>query len=497
MLVSRKLCVCFFFHTHIMNFILGLLSFSDINILLTEIQARDIRKFSLDPPNEIGTLPVVLAKLDKQELSLLHTGGDQFSVVLYIPDHVILGNIEQQQLYNELDRLSMFILVLDSRKREFPKDDSILLEAEYEGLYNMGARSYNTRYSANYVKHFVDIALTVRKWNAICHLETANDSVNRAELARLSECARSRIMDMTDPGPINDNILNIMIDDMNQIDFIKSLADTVDNATAGKAKEKNSRLKGLETWIDEEEVILSATGPDDILYGTWKSENPEDEEKDRKKIRKGGEKEETICINSSTDNNTQLSEENLGKLTDQFSLFVRTAVGSIGMSMMDAFISIPDIDDIKGDGLGRTPMRMEAFYLALKPMVRSALNEVDIWIRFQSGDRTTLNSVIQQIRPLDPSTPSIDLAIHQACGKLVGIEIASQMSRNPNRGLETRFTIPELKAKHNDAIGDLKRVLKMKFKIGGGGGRIQQRHTFRFPETYYMPITQNKANNWQ
>lgn len=335
----------------------------------------------------------------------------------------------------------------------------------------------------------------VVNWNNSLNDYSLNHNLNYQIVKEYSQTMLRMFRHNINPYPIIVELIKVLYKDIIETNIGQTLLSSLDQVSSTNNNNTNNQnINNKPINLSLPSLNLSATTFGSELLEE-KEDDVESEQESRKKTRKKQTSSKQKLISSNhkriknqiiIEDDSEVTEEMLGKLTDPLSLYIRSAMGSIGLSMTDAFISLPANEGISSNTIGSNSQLFMDYYQNLKPAIRAAMMEVDNWIRPFSKDRIKLVDIILQINPANPSTPYINVSLWHLCSKLTGLEIAEAININPNRGLETRFTITELKKKRLSTIDELKIVLTKKFSLNSIFSK-QQQPLFTFSTQYYTP----------
>jgi hypothetical protein len=146
-----------------------------------------------------------------------------------------------------------------------------------------------------------------------------------------------------------------------------------------------------------------------------------------------------------------LNEVVLSKLTDNMTMFIREAAGSVGFSMLNCFIRLPE------KCVTNTEIK-EKYYPCLTAVVFSSINTADTWlIRFSKQKM----NILDLIRWRDKNLPLLDIT-----SRLVGLLMRQSKLDYPYQKPETRFMLAERLNKLNRCLFELYHLCLEQVKKG-------------------------------
>ena len=404
-----------------MSVIIGILSFSKLRTFLTDIQGVDVRPFSQVDDN--APLPVLFYKLENGKELLIDIGGKQLVQVIYVANWV---DTWMTILFRELEKIKDFVLVI--KERVPVNEDMSAIIPRFSGTLSTLKSTQKT----------------LDEWYKLDKEQLSLDNTTRdARLESLIDHVRHSLLEGRSATAINTDILSLLEEDTR---YLKSVVTS------------RNTLRDLVNETDETQVLSM----DEMI----KRSRPTIPAPDVSFLSNNENIVPVVLPTLLEIPDPTMNELTLSRLNDNVSVFIRTAIGAIGMDVTEAFISMPDTH-----GITRSKASFERYYSTLKPTVSTAMRRVDDWIRPSSKNRTNLPEIV-----LDTSLTSNARSLFTSCAVFTGHMIIEAMNNRPTRGLQTRFTIPNTMADMNDIMDELELLLDAKYGPSGGrfGGRLPE-----------------------
>ena len=408
------------------------MTFSELKKIMTKIDC--IQKYNVNEGNNFSKLkiPSAYLLLTDERFPLVTIGGDKVVQVIWFANVVI--NPENEGMISE------FV-----NRMERTKLSSNIVVVLNKPLLLQGVEIKMDKKERTKLEHKMkDDWNLIQKWEK---LQNSNFDVRNAQfdirLRSLAENIGVLFLSNSDTFGVNNEITRLIRD---EIERINTMQDTV-SAISQLQYQKRSKLSSLpliknaddESESEEDDFALPdlGSGINLLRYTESGNNNPELPQ------------EEVVERDMILDNLM------LAKLTDPLSVFVRDAVGSIGMEMLEAFIVMPEIHkSITEDNCWR-------YFLSMTSTMQAAIRKTEEWLLNLSRGKLFLGDVIRMGHPFQNRR---NYSLFQVCANLVGQFVIQAKSQNPNRGLGTRFTIPIQKLNLNDCLLELRLLLRIQDK---------------------------------
>ena len=385
-----------------MAFQYGLMTFSELKKIMTKIDC--IQKYNVNEGNNFSKLkiPSAYLLLTDERFPLVTIGGDKVVQVIWFANVVI--NPENEGMISE------FV-----NRMERTKLSSNIVVVLNKPLLLQGVEIKMDKKERTKLEHKMkDDWNLIQKWEK---LQNSNFDVRNAQfdirLRSLAENIGVLFLSNSDTFGVNNEITRLIRD---EIERINTMQDTV-SAISQLQYQKRSKLSSLpliknaddESESEEDDFALPdlGSGINLLRYTESGNNNPELPQ------------EEVVERDMILDNLM------LAKLTDPLSVFVRDAVGSIGMEMLEAFIVMPEIHkSITEDNCWR-------YFLSMTSTMQAAIRKTEEWLLNLSRGKLFLGDVIRMGHPFQNRR---NYSLFQVCANLVGQFVIQAKSQNPNRG---------------------------------------------------------------
>lgn len=458
-----------------MSFFTGILSYNELRLFLDEIKCITFLKYDPEDVRTNPTYPIAYYKLKDENTSLPLIGSNKLVHVFYAPSYAA-------SMYNGItNTLDAF----NGENKEYAEYVVVFREFAGVSIYTNPNSYLNYRQyerggqvkEDKKIKLLLEYMYNVDTWNRLISISfDAEDVAFNNRLHSLEENVRHQLVNENSPMPINKDIIGMIKEQSvilsNMWDSLDAIKAIIGN-TEGSSKEVQSMndIKRAKVEPSDKIMLVPVSGGDEnVMYGSLSAAAH-------------GQDDDSLKVEEEVEDKT-VTEQKLAMLMDPLSNFIRIAMGSIGLTMLEAFITIPKIDGIKYASYQGIPSikRYDEYFQTLTPVVRSAMSDADIWIRGLSEGRTWLTNVILSINPLtEPNV--LKQGLLQACQRFVGVLIAKAKNSNPNRGMETRYTIPEHRMNENIIKKELRMLMT---EIFNSQPQIKVTTTWpQFPTEYY------------
>lgn len=418
-----------------MVFFRGILSFTELRLFLKDIGCTNIVPFDEQIIQVNELYPVVFYKLQEADDYKMFIDAPELIHVLYLPTYSEPISLAVDNL---METPINFVLVIG----EYVKDEDFVDEFSY--------------YLPDFIKPIYEEYNIIRQWETLLLTSTDNlDTKRDAKLKELYAATREQLKLKNNSVTLAQKILEVIQKDSKYILQSKAAYAALNDAVV----ERMSMPVLMENvhppqpaTIDSEvapPVVDLAKPP--VLSEVSLVDHAKKTKASTTSSKKGndpsGVANDRVDVIAARNKETELN-----KLKDYVSLFISTACGSVGIAMVDAFVDLPNVNNIL-----HNRRAYEAYLNALTPTVKYAIQRTDGWILTYSANNLGLYDVVTKFYE---STSLAERQIYLASAELCGQLIKNGHLENPKRGMQTtRFNIPSTLRNMSDALDVFKNLL--------------------------------------